>query len=345
MGFQRDLSAEKRGEEEAFMKQKGVQINHCCETKEHKSDKRVILSPAYIKDFDILLSHNDVLSFLQTIPDQVAQLVISSPPYNIKKPYEQRMELKEYLDWQCEVLRECVRILRDTGSLCWEIGNHVNLGEVFPLDFFFYRILKEELRLKLRNRIIWHFEHGLHANKRFSGRYEVILWFTKTDLYLFNLDPVRIPQKYPGKRYYKGPHRGKPSANPLGKNPGDIWTIVVEDWERLLWNIPNVKSNHPEKTIHPCQFPIELVERLVLALTNPGDIVLDPFMGVGSALIAALLHDRRAIGVDKEEQYVGITQERINQALHGTLRRRLLGRPIYQPKGSEKVAQIPPEWG
>ena len=156
---------------------------------------------------------------------------------------------------------------------------------------------------------------------------------------------MRIPQKYPGKRYYKGPHRGKPSANPLGKNPGDIWTIVVEDWERLLWNIPNVKSNHPEKTIHPCQFPIELVERLVLALTNPGDIVLDPFMGVGSALIAALLHDRRAIGVDKEEQYVGITQEGINQALHGTLRRRLLGRPIYQPKGSEKVAQIPPEWG
>lgn len=307
-------------------------------------DKKVILNPTYVEDFDLLLSHNDVLAFLRTIPDETAQLVVSSPPYNIGKPYEERKKLDEYLEWQYKVLKECVRILRGHGSLCWEVGNHVDSKEVYPLDTFFYQIIKERLGLKLRNRIIWTFGHGLHASRRFSGRYEVILWFTKGDNYVFNLDPVRVPQKYPGKRYYKGPNKGKPSANPLGKNPGDIWTMLAEEWERKIWEIPNVKSNHPEKTIHPSQFPIELVERLVLALTNPGDIVLDPFMGVGSALIAALFHERRAMGVDKEKVYVDIAYERIMQALNGTLKRRPLGKPIYQPKGTEKVTQIPLEW-
>ena len=107
-----------------------------------------------------------------------------------------------------------------------------------------------------------------------------MLWFTKTDSYTFNLDSVRVPSKYPGKTNYKpGKHYGLPSGNPLGKNPSDIWKIVQRDWESALWNIPNVKANHPEKTIHPCQFPIELVERCVLALTNKGDRVLDPFSG------------------------------------------------------------------
>lgn len=308
-------------------------------------DKKVILSPAYVDGFDVLISCNDVLDFLKTVPDESVQLVVSSPPYDIGKPYEQRIELSEYLNWQYKVLKECLRVLKDTGSLCWEVGNHVSQGEVYPLDIFFYELIKERLGLKLRNRIIWYFEHGLHSRKRFSGRYETILWFTKTDAYLFNLDPVRVPQKYPGKRYYKGPKKGKPSANPLGKNPGDIWGIVIEDWERLIWDIPNVKSNHPEKTIHPCQFPIELVERLVLALTNPSDVVLDPFMGVGSALIAAVVHSRRAIGVDKEEQYVQIAHERVKQAINGTLRRRPLGKPKYQPKGTEKLTQVPEEWG
>ena len=124
--------------------------------------------------------------------------------------------------------------------------------------------------LKLRNRIIWRFNHGLHCKKRFSGRYETILWFTKNDEYVFNLDPVRVPSKYPGKRHFKGPKRGQLSGNPLGKNPSDIWDVVQQDWEDEVWDIPNVKANHPEKTEHPCQFPVELVQRCVLALTQPG---------------------------------------------------------------------------
>jgi len=308
------------------------------------SEKRILYDKFFRENYDIVLAWNEVLEFLEGVPNNTATLVVTSPPYNIGKPYEKRTEFKEYLEWQRKVLKRCIDILNPKGSLCWEVGNYIENGEVFPLDVYFYNIIKKEFGLHLRNRIVWHFGHGLHASKRFSGRYETILWFTKKDDYVFNLDAVRVPQKYPGKRSYKGPNKGKPSSHPLGKNPADIWRIILEDWEKELWDIPNVKSNHPEKTIHPSQFPIELVERLVLALTNEGDVVLDPFVGVGSSIIAAILHNRKGVGVDKERQYTDIAFKRITQALNGTLQKRPLGKPVWRPKGTEKVARRPQEW-
>jgi adenine-specific DNA-methyltransferase len=292
---------------------------------------------------NILLHCGDSKEFLKTIPDEYVTLIITSPPYNIGKEYETKTAIDVYLQTQAEVIKELIRILKPEGSICWEVGNYVEESEVFPLDIFFYDLFKKE-GLKLRNRIIWHFGHGLHCSKRFSGRYETILWFTKGDVYTFNLDPVRVPSKYPGKRHYKGKNYGKPSGNPLGKNPSDIWEIVIADWEEEIWEIPNVKSNHPEKTIHPCQFPIELVERCVLALTNKGDFVLDPYAGVGSSLIAALRNDRCAIGIDKEPKYIEIAEQRIKQFYTGNLRVRELGTPIHKPTGKEKVSQVPEEW-
>jgi adenine-specific DNA-methyltransferase len=171
----------------------------------------------------------------------------------------------------------------------------------------------------MRNRIIWHFEHGLHCSRRFSGRYETIIWFTKSDEYVFNLDAVRVPQKYPGKKYFKGPKAGQYSCNPLGKNPGDLWVI------------PNVKSNHVEKTEHPCQFPVELIERLVLALTNEEDWVLDPFLGTGTTVIAAIRHGRRGVGAETVPKYVQLARQRIQQEIEGTLRTRPMDRPVYDP--------------
>jgi adenine-specific DNA-methyltransferase len=220
----------------------------------------------------------------------------------------------------------------------------VDKGEIFPLDIFYYPFFKR-LGFKLRNRIVWYFDHGLHASKRFSGRYEVLLWFTKGDEYTFNLDSVRVPAKYPGKTNYKpGENYGKPTGNPLGKNPSDIWKLLQHEWEQDLWCIPNVKSNHPEKTLHPCQFPIELVERCVLALTDPGDWVLDPFSGAGSAILAALRHERRGIGCEREEEYNRIARHRIADFYAGSLGYRPLGKPVHQPTGREKVSQIPKEW-
>ena len=258
------------------------------------------------------------LDFLAQMPDGAASLVVTSPPYNIGKAYEDAQSLDDYVANQARVIGECVRVLADDGSLCWQTGNYVRRGEIVPLDALLFPIFRE-LGLRMRNRIVWHFEHGLHCTKRLSGRYETISWFTKSDRYHFNVDPIRVPQKYPNKRYFKGPRAGQLSGNPLGKNPGDVWIF------------PNVKHNHVEKTIHPCQFPIELVERLVLSMTEPGDLVLDPYMGVASSAVGALRHNRRAAGAELDETYYEIGVERIRAEWNGALRTRPMDRPVYEP--------------
>ena len=289
------------------------------------------------------IRNDDALKTLQRLDNDKFDLIITSPPYNIGKSYETKTTIEKYLENQKEIISELVRVLSDKGSLCWQVGNFVDKGEVFPLDIFYYQIFKE-FGLKLRNRIIWHFGHGLHSSKRFSGRYETILWFTKTDNYIFNLDDVRVPAKYPGKRHFKGEKKGELSGNPKGKNPSDIWEIVIKDWEKQLWDIPNVKSNHPEKTEHPCQFPVELVERCILALTNEKSWVLDPFAGVGSTIIAAVKNNRHAFGIEKELAYCNTTKERIEHFKEGKLKVRPINKPIHTPSKTDKIAQIPKEW-
>src|SRR6266542_2378582 len=263
----------------------------------------------------------DALKYLEKFPEKKFDLIITSPPYNVGKSYEVKETIERYLKSQEEIIKELVKVLSDRGSICWQVGNYVEKGEVFPLDIYYYNIFKK-FDLKLRNRIIWYFGHGLHASKRFSGRYETILWFTKTDDYIFNLDDVRVPAKY----------------------PSDIWEIVAKDWEKELWDIPNVKSNHPEKTEHPCQFPVELVERCVLALTNEDSWILDPFAGVGSSLIAAVKNNRNAIGIDKEEKYCKVSKQRIQQLKEGKLKLRPITKPIHKPSPNDKVAKVPAEW-
>lgn len=294
-------------------------------------------------DISHQIVNGDCLSVLKKIEDRKFDLIMTSPPYNIGKSYETKTSIEKYLDSQEEIINELVRTLTDKGNLCWQVGNYVDKGEVFPLDIYYYQIFKKH-GLKLRNRIVWHFGHGLHASNRFSGRYETILWFSKTDDYIFNLDNVRIPSKYPGKLHFKGEKKGLPSGNPLGKNPSDIWEIVANDWDTAMWNIPNVKSNHPEKTEHPCQFPIELVERCVLALTNEKSWVLDPFAGVGSTVIAAIKNNRNAVGIEKENEYCNISNQRIKDLNDGKLKTRPINKPIHKPTGNDKVSQVPKEW-
>lgn len=260
----------------------------------------------------------DNREFMRRFPDGCFKLIVTSPPYNIGKSYEKRSSLDAYIATQTDVIRECVRLLDASGSICWQVGNHVDNGEVFPLDAVLYPIFKS-FGLRLRNRIIWHFGHGLHCSRRLSGRHETILWFTKTDNYMFNLDPIRIPSKYPGKRHFKGPKAGQLSGNPLGKNPSDVWEI------------PNVKNNHVEKTIHPCQFPVELVERLVLSMTNEGDRVFDPYMGAGSTLVAAAKNGRQGFGCDTNKDYARIAEQRLADLAEGKLETRPMFKPVYDP--------------
>lgn len=295
----------------------------------------------YQSDYKIILG--DTLENLHKIEDEKFDLVITSPPYNVGKEYETKKSIESYLLDQEKVIEELIRVTSSKGNICWQVGNYVEKGEIFPLDIFYYPIFKKH-NLKLRNRIVWHFGHGLHASNRFSGRYETILWFSKTNDYIFNLDDVRVPSKYPGKRHFKGPKKGELSGNPKGKNPADVWEILIKDWENELWNIPNVKSNHPEKTEHPCQYPIELVERCVLALTNEKSWVLDPFAGVGSTMIASIKNNRNVIGIEKEKKYVDITKQRIDKLLKGKLKIRPITQPIHIPSLNDKVAILPQEW-
>lgn len=260
----------------------------------------------------------DNLKFMRKLSDSSMQLIVTSPPYNIGKEYERRRPMDTYVEEQAACIAEAVRLLKPEGSICWQVGNHMDGGEVFPLDIVLYGIFKNH-GLKLRNRIVWTFGHGLHCQKRFSGRHETILWFTKSDNYTFNLDPMRVPSKYPEKKHFKGPKRGELSGNPLGKNPTDVWEI------------PNVKANHVEKLDHPCQFPVGLVERLVLGLTKVGDSVLDPYIGVGSSAIAALKHHRHAYGCDLDKGYVDIAEERVQSLRDGTLRTRPMNKAVYDP--------------
>lgn len=264
------------------------------------------LKKSDLKKNPFLWFNGDCFDLIDQLPNESVQLILTSPPYSIKKEYEKQLSLADVLSLQEELIEECHRVLAPGGSMCWQVGNFVERegDEKVPWDILLYRSFRR-LGLKLRNRIIWHYEHGMHARHFFSCRYETILWFTKSDDYYFNLDTVRVPQKQPTKKFYKGPRKGELSCHPLGKNPGDVWKIT------------NVKNNHPEKIPdgHPCQYPLELVERFIHSMTRPGDIVLDPFGGVASTLVGAVKHGRIGIGAEIQKKYHRLGQARLLQVL------------------------------
>ena len=240
----------------------------------------------------------DCKDLLTSIPDNSVDLVLSSPPYNLGKEYEARKALDVYLADQREVLAECVRTLKPSGSLFWQVGAFSDDGSLIPLDIRFFPIL-ESLGMIPRNRIVWIRQHGLHGRKKFSCRHETILWFTKSDSFKFNLDNIRVPQKYQNKKSHRGSTHGELSCNPDGKNPGDVWVFQ------------NVKHNHEEQTLHPCQFPEDLITRVVLVSTDPGDVVLDPFMGAGTVAVVARDQGRHYLGAELDARYHDIISRRI----------------------------------
>lgn len=156
--------------------------------------KSMEIKESFSLDDNIVVFPGECLHLLKTIPDEALQLIVTSPPYNIGKEYENRLKIGDYLEQQSSVIRECIRCLSPRGSICWQVGNYIDKGSIIPLDTALYPVFIEQ-GLKLRNRIIWHFEHGLHCSRRFSGRYETINWFTKTDNHVFNLDAVSDPTK------------------------------------------------------------------------------------------------------------------------------------------------------
>lgn len=281
------------------------------------------------------LFKGDCFDMLKEIPDNCVDLIVTSPPYCMGKSYENPTDdIATFIEKHNRLFPEMYRVLRDGGSMCWQVGYHVKNGIVTPLDFVIYDIIRnhknKELseNLFLRNRITWTFGHGLNNTNRFSGRHEVILWYTKGNEYNFDLDSIRIPQKYPGKKAYKGVNKGQYSGNPLGKNPSDVW------------DIPNVKASHVEKTEHPCQFPVAIPQRLIKALTPANGLVLDPFVGAGTSGIASLIEGRKFVGSEIDDKFYKIAYQRTELAINGQIRVRE-DKPICKPNRKLSVAKKP----
>jgi len=297
----------------------------------------------YRPENPITLFNGDCFRLLEKIPDASVDIIITSPPYCMKKAYEDpHDDIETFRDQHARIFPHIYRILKPGGSVCWQVGYHIAKTFVIPLDYLVYDIFTTnsrnlELPLVLRNRIIWSFGHGLNSTTRFSGRHETILWFTKGSEYSFDLDSIRVPQKYPGKRAYKGPQKGELSGNPLGKNPSDVWDISD------VWEIPNVKAQHIEKTEHPCQFPVVIPQRLIRALTPKDGLVLDPFVGSGTTGVAATIEKRRFIGAEMSDEYYQIAFERILKAKNGKaiIREDM---PVIAPNPNTAVAKLPDEF-
>lgn len=283
----------------------------------------------YHPDRSFVVQAGKAINLARKIQNNSIALTLTSPPYCIGKEYETSTSIDDFKQIHKEILPEIVRITRPGGSICWQVGYHVKDREVQPLDYYVYELFREFPEIKLRNRIIWTFGHGLHETGRFAGRHEVIMWFTKGENYYFDLDSVRVPQRYPGKKHYKGPNKGQYSGNPLGKNPSDIW------------DIPNVNANHCEKTEHPCQFPVGLAERLIKALCPPNETVFDPYAGSCTTGATAALHGRKFVGSEIVEKYRKIGIARINQAIRGELEYRPADAPLFDPASAGAVGKKP----
>lgn len=236
----------------------------------------------------------DVLDFLDGLPDKSVALHCYSMPYNLGKKYgdcpgADTMSAVYFHGWAMQIISECARTLKDGGVLFFQCGATRDWQDrLMPMDV----LLFEDMRragLTFQSRIVWTISHGLTPEGRLSERYETVLVFSKGDQPTFNPNAARTPQKYPGKRAFKGDKKGQLSGHPFGAHPSNVWDDIV-----------NVKNNHPERKFgaHPAPFPKALVKRAVLLYTMPGELVCDPFSGSGTTHAGAIETGRQFVGAD-----------------------------------------------
>ena len=271
--------------------------------------------PAYRGD-GFLIYQGDCLDYLQRIEPGSIPLTVTSPPYNIGKEYESIRNINDYLDWCESWIRQVHRVTSDEGAFWLNLG-YVSLADrakAIPIPY----LLWDRIPFYLLQEIVWNYGAGVATKHSFSPRNEKFLWYVKdAEEYVFNLDEVRDPNvKYPNQK-----KNGKLKCNPLGKNPTDVWQF------------PKVTSgkdrSSKERTPHPAQFPIAVVDRIVRACSLPGDVILDPFLGSGSMIEAALRNDRLAIGFELNPKYVELAASRIKRFLR-TRDLQLAQRTLFQ---------------
>lgn len=261
--------------------------------------KKILGEPSFERE-GVAIYQKDCLQAMKEIPDELIDLTITSPPYNIGKEYEELAELDDYLGWCKDWMEQVHRITVDNGTFWLNIGylEVEGKGLAVPISY----LLWDKTPFYLLQEVVWNYSAGVACRKRFSPRNEKLLWFVKNPKsYTFNLDDVRDPDvKYPNQK-----KNGKLRCNPLGKNPSDVWQISKVTSGK--------KRSSPERTPHPAQFPVALVERMLKSSSNVGDLVLDPFMGSGSTAECALRNGRYVIGFELKSDYIGYAESRINQ--------------------------------
>lgn len=231
----------------------------------------------------------DALEKMQEIKSNSVDLIIADPPYNLGKDYGNGSDSKnfeEYIHFTHKWTEEATRILKQTGTL------YVFMG--FRFISYLYQILDKENSLNFVNWICWHYTQGIGKIKGFSPRHDDILMFTKSQNYTYNLDSIRIPQKY---------YRSR--NNMRGANPGDVWQFS---------HIHYCQDNRQD---HPTQKPEGLIERMVLASSNEGDLILDPFSGSGTTIRVCQQLNRKCIGIELSEEYVKMTKKRLTEKFTG----------------------------
>ena len=241
-------------------------------------------------DKGISIICGDALIELKKIPDKSIDLIVTDPPYNLSKDYgnnKDNLEFKDYISFSREWLTEANRVLKDNGSI------YIFMGMKYIS--YIYQILENDLGLYFNSWITWYYTQGIGKTKGYSPKHDDILLFTKDKKkFTFNLDSIRVPQKY-----YRSVN------NMRGANPGNVW-----EFSHMHYCNRNRKE-------HPTQKPEGLFERMILASSNENDVVLDPFVGSGTALRVCQQLNRSCIGIDINPDYIAMSEERLKLPFNG----------------------------
>lgn len=273
-----------------------------------------IFSENNIKNFtkvqDCFYSIGNCLDVMNSLKDCSVQTIVTSPPYNLDKKYgkyDDNRPIEEWEDLIDKTAKSASRILKNNGSFLLNVSPipDKKTKEIIPLDAIAYFIFKKN-GYYLRNSIVWHFNNMQNCTNRLSGRWESILWFVKDiNNYQFNLEDIRIPYiTQNDKRLVGG----------SGRNPTDTWNFDLPDSDFWYFDrVNNMTKNKLGLTEHPCIYPTKMIERIIKMTTNEGDVVLDPFLGSGTTLVASQRLKRIGLGIELDDRYSDIIEKRIER--------------------------------
>lgn len=258
------------------------------------------LGKPYYETENFQLYNLDCVEAMEHIDQEIIDLTVTSPPYNIGKAYEEIRPLDEYLSWCGKWINLIHKITVADGSFLLNVGylEVPNKGRAVPIAYLIW----DKSDFYLVQEIVWNYGAGVSCKHILSPRNEKILWYVKNSKdYTFNLDEIRDKNvKYPNQK-----KNGKLRCNTLGKNPSDVWQIAKVTSGK--------KRASKERTFHPAQFPMDMIERVIKGFSNPGDLVMDPFIGSGTTAEVALKYKRKIIGFEIKKEYCDLIVDRLER--------------------------------